>query len=144
MSHKIEIVPPYLFRTEANRLMPIFEADMAGIHYLGGITRPEAKPIIHIGVEFQTAVLDDERVKPRPAMTTAMLEALIQKMLRLGYTLKYEQPAQGQYLFTKETDPRATYHVHLYRFGQTRSPVLPPTPANEVITWVLHQVFSHN
>jgi GrpB-like predicted nucleotidyltransferase (UPF0157 family) len=116
---KIEIIPQHLFRTEADKLIPAFGRDLVALHHLGSISQfgPLAKPIVEIWVE----VADIEKML-NFGMTSKgeddqVIDPLSWRMVELGYTPWGEQGVTGRRFFSKDSDPVATYHIHVYQFG---------------------------
>lgn len=116
---KIEIIPQHLFRTEADKLIPAFGRDLVALHHLGSISRSGslAKPIVEIWVE----VADIEKMLNFELLTEVgddrVIDSLSWRMVELGYIPWGEQGVTGRRFFSKDSDPAATYHVHVYQFG---------------------------
>jgi GrpB-like predicted nucleotidyltransferase (UPF0157 family) len=117
---KFEIVPQHLFRTEASKLIPIFGIELVAIHHLGSISRSgmKAKPVIEIWVEVGdiTQIANIDLLVELPE-DEVVIDQFSQKMVELGYTPRGEQGLAGRRFFSKDSDPAATYHVHIYQFG---------------------------
>jgi GrpB-like predicted nucleotidyltransferase (UPF0157 family) len=121
---KFEIVPQYLFRAEASKIIPIFGTELVAIHHLGSISRSgiKAKPVIEIWVEVgditQIANVD---LLAELAEDEVVIDNFTRKMVELGYMPCGEQGLTGRRFFSKDSDPAATYHVHIYQFGRFQS-----------------------
>lgn len=116
---KIEIIPQHLFRTEAEKLIPAFGRDLVALHHLGSISpsAPLAKPVVEIWVE----VADIEKMLNFELLTEVgddrVIDPLSWRMVELGYIPWGEQGVTGRRFFSKDSDPAATYHIHVYQFG---------------------------
>lgn len=116
---KIEIIPQHLFRTEAEKIIPAFGPDLVALHHLGSISRPGplAKPIVEIWVEVadiknllnfgMMSETEDDRV----------IDPISWRLVELGYLPWGEQGVSGRRFFSKDSNPAATYHIHVYQFG---------------------------
>lgn len=129
---KFEIVPQHLFRAEAGKIIPVFGIELVAIHHLGSINRSEmkAKPVIEIWVEVgditQIANVD---LLAELAEDEVVIDKFTPKMVELGYMPRGEQGLAGRRFFSKDSDPAATYHVHIYQFGHFQ-PGYPQSQAN--------------
>ncbi len=112
--------PERLFQAEVSKITPVFGADMLAIHHLGGMTLPGimAKPIIEIGVELCNieSLVNIDFLTAAPGKTLA-LDKFTRRMLKLGYLPRGEQGLSRRRLFTKNSDPQADFHLHVYPFG---------------------------
>lgn len=116
---KIEIIPQHLFRAEAEKIIPAFGSNLVALHHLGSINRSGslAKPIVEIWVE----VADIEKLLNFGVASVGADDQVVDpvswRMVELGYLPWGEQGVIGRRFFSKDSDPAATYHVHVYQFG---------------------------
>lgn len=117
---KFEIVPQHLFRAEASKLIPVFGIELVAIHHLGSISRSEmnAKPVVEIWVEVGDIIqLTNIDLLAELPEGEVIIDQFTQKMVELGYMPRGEQGLAGRRFLSKDSDPAATYHVHIYQFG---------------------------
>lgn len=116
---KIEIIPQHLFRTEAEKIIPAFGPDLVALHHLGSIGQPGPliKPIVEIWVE----VADIKQMLNFGMMSETeddqVIDPISWRMVELGYLPWGEHGVTGRRFFSKDSDPAATYHVHVYQVG---------------------------
>lgn len=95
---------PAQFVHEAERLRPVFGAELIGLHHIGSTAVPglKAKPVIDILPE----VSDIRRV-----------DALNPAMEMLGYTVRGELGIPGRRFFSRQIGDVRTQHVHVFERG---------------------------
>lgn len=134
MVKKIEIVPQHLFRHEVAKIIPVFGQELVAVHHLNSLALP--KPIIDIWVEVENIQKIANLDRFTKITGDVQVDEITRKMINLGYTAHGEQDLAGRRLFSKESDPAATYYIHTYQFGHFQPGLLQDTSSDDILLWL--------